>query len=46
MMEAHAQGANPNWSNTEDHNKTPLIMAVESVSKERIVENITGWEPN
>ena len=31
MVEALAQGANPNWSNPEDEGKTPLIKATESV---------------
>ena len=32
MLEAIAQGANPNWSNPDDEGKTPLIKATESVS--------------
>ena len=32
MLEALAQGANPNWHNPEEQGKTPLIMAIESVS--------------
>lgn len=32
MLEALAQGANPNWTNDDDEGKTPLIKATESVS--------------
>lgn len=36
MLEALAQGANPNWANPEEDSKTPLIKAAESVSSSAI----------
>lgn len=33
MLEALANKANPNWTNAEDDSKTPLMKAVESVSR-------------
>ena len=41
MVEALAAGANPNWHEEDESGKTPLIMAIESVSiSDQLLEGI------